>query len=170
MPVPTRRVILLIVLAIGTGLLAGCDLLGLTSDSLDEVDFRVVQEGGGKTGFLTFSPGDSLTLSLKNTTDFEIGINLSCSSLEKRGADGKWERVETNLVCALYLLGLPSGETHTQVVTLPTDDHVQDGTLEAGTYRYVTDVHDESEEGNSDAEQLKLTRVTVATQSFTVVR
>lgn len=166
----TRRSVLLFVIAMGAGLLAGCDLLGDTSRSMDEVDFLVVQEQGGKTGSLAFSPGDSLTLSLNNATDFQIGINLSCSSLEKMVDGGEWETVETNLVCALYLIQLPAGETHTKKVLLPTDDHVEEGNLEEGTYRYVTDVQDESEDGDGGAQQADQRYVTVATQSFEVVR
>ena len=140
-------------------------MLGLTSDSIDEVDFRVVQEEGGKTGSLVFSPGDSLTLSLKNTTDFEVGINLSCSTLEKKGADGTWEGVETNRACALYLVQLLAGEKHTKVVTLPTDDELKDGRRDEGVYRYVTDVRDLSVE-DERVEQ----GVIVPTQPFEVRR
>lgn len=162
---PTRRSVLLFVVAAGTGLLAGCDLLGITSDSVDEVEFRVVQEDEGKTDALAFRPGDSLTLSLRNTTDFEVGINLSCSSLEERVGGGAWETVETNLACALYLVQLPAGETHTKKMILPTDDHVEEGNLGEGTYRYVTDVRDLSVE-----DERAETGVLVPSQPFEIVR
>jgi hypothetical protein len=173
MLVPTRRAVLLFVLAVSTGLLAGCDLLGVTSDSIDEVEvdpideveFRVVQQEGGKAGSLTFSPGDSLTLSLNNTTNVEIGFNLSCSTLQKRATavdDLEWMDVETDRPCDQYLGQLRPGRKHTKVITLPPDEHVVDGDLKAGEYRYVTDVRDEMGEEDRVEE--------VATQPFEVVR
>lgn len=141
--------------------MAGCDLLGVFA-SLEDVKFTIVDIRPGDPNPFKYAPGDSLKLRLKNPTNDVLNINLSCSTLQKATSEGGWKMLESTVACLQYLAHLPPGEIATRKTFLPTDDRVEDERLQAGDYRYVTNVWEKGTEENQG--------VTVATQAFEVVR
>ncbi|HWV56512.1 MAG TPA: hypothetical protein VNZ57_03490 [Longimicrobiales bacterium] len=86
------------------------------------------------------SPGDSVTLVLRNGSDGTVGYNLCTSSLFRQsGSD--WVPVPEDRICTMELRSLAPGEQATYTLRLPPG-------LEPGTYRYQTPI-DGPESGES---------------------
>lgn len=83
-------------------------------------------------GGLPASPGDSVTLTLNNSSAGDIGYNLCASGLERESFGG-WEALESDRVCTMELRTLPAGQQTTYTTALP------DG-LTPGVYRFHTTV------------------------------
>jgi hypothetical protein len=77
--------------------------------------------------------GDSITLTLDNGSDVEIGYNLCANSLERQTAGG-WELVPLDVACTMELRSLPADQQATYRTALPAS-------LTSGQYRYVTSVN-----------------------------
>lgn len=164
-----RSAIRLLCMALLIGAVTGCDLIGLETfgfydTDIGHVEFEVVaDESSKRSGELSFAPGDEVILRLKNTTDIEIGINLSCSLIERRGPEGKWKTPDLeHWACPSYLVELKPGDVQTRDYDLPSNEFVEDGRLEAGTYRFRTDV--------SDQTSVERRKADVTTPSFQIVR
>ncbi|HSK20693.1 MAG TPA: immunoglobulin-like domain-containing protein [Longimicrobiales bacterium] len=97
-----------------------------------------IQSGPDAAGIsLTAAPtpamaGDSVTLTLDNSTDGQIGYNLCASSLEQQTASG-WEVVPSDVVCTMELRTLEAGSEVEYRTHLPAE-------LAEGQYRYRTNV------------------------------
>ena len=78
------------------------------------------------------SPGESVTLVLRNESDAAIGYNL-CTSGLFRQSGAEWEQVPEDRICTLELRILPPGEQADFTLQLPLG-------LESGTYRYQTSI------------------------------
>ena len=76
--------------------------------------------------------GDSVTLTLDNDTDGQIGYNLCSSSLERQTASG-WEVVPSDVVCTMELRTLEAGSAAEYRVLIPSG-------IAEGQYRYRTNV------------------------------
>ena len=121
-------------------LLAGCSLLGTeeapTADRL--VPFQ--------TERTNYSPGDSVTATLTNTTEYELGYNLCFATLQ-RDTDSGWEQTDRDMegYCLAIQYHLKPGKEATYDYHLP--DQLPDG-----EYRYRTNVGWETD-GENGREQ-----------------
>lgn len=97
-----------------------------------------MQSGSDVAGIsLTVAPapataGDSITLTLDNGTDGQVGYNLCASSLERQSASG-WEVVPSDVACTMELRTLEAGSEVEYRTLLPAG-------LAEGQYRYRTNV------------------------------
>ncbi|HSJ31934.1 MAG TPA: hypothetical protein VK933_10910 [Longimicrobiales bacterium] len=97
-----------------------------------------MQSGPDVAGIsLTVAPapataGDSVTLTLDNGTDGQVGYNLCASSLERQSASG-WEVVPSDVACTMELRTLEAGSEVEYRTLLPAG-------LAEGQYRYRTNV------------------------------
>lgn len=81
----------------------------------------------------SYTPGETVLLTLQNLAPEEIGYNL-CNSLLQRQAGAGWETIPGDRVCPAVIYTLHAGESATSAEVLPSE-------LTAGTYRFVTRVH-----------------------------
>ena len=80
----------------------------------------------------TVAPAGSITLTLRNASESEVGYNLCSSGLEQN-VGGTWTAVPSDRVCTMELRLLPPGEETTYPLELPIS-------VEPGEYRFVTNV------------------------------
>jgi hypothetical protein len=105
-------------------LLAACSSSMQTGDPADDVRLRVSLESA--------APGDSVTLTLENGSEEQIGYNLCASGLQRQTA-AAWQAVPSDIVCTMELRTLDAGGQTTWRTALPA-------TLESGRYRYTTNI------------------------------
>lgn len=55
--------------------------------------------------------GDAVRLTLANRSNGPVGYNLCTSTLLRRGDDGGWAPVQTDLVCTMEIRSLSPGES-----------------------------------------------------------
>ena len=96
-----------------------------------------MQAGASSDVTLTVEPqtvatGGSVTLSLRNDSENEVGYNLCSSGLEQN-VDGTWTAVPSDRVCTMELRLLHPGEEATYPLELPIS-------VQPGEYRFVTNV------------------------------
>jgi hypothetical protein len=82
----------------------------------------------------SLSPGDSLTLVLKNDSPGAIFYNLCPSVLERRARES-WERVPSERMCTLELRRLQPGQEVRYPLQLPPS-------VAPGEYRYAARIED----------------------------
>lgn len=96
------------------------------------------------------TPGQRVTLVLRNSGAGTLGYNL-CTSALTRQAAATWDPVPSDRVCTMELRSLEPGNEDTFDLELPLD-------LQPGTYRFETRV-ERFDEGESDE---------LATEPFTL--
>src|SRR5829696_2459261 len=89
---------------LAAALLGACNLM--TDPAFDGVAYEADRR--------EYTPQDSITTTLANTSDTDVGYNLCTSTLESRSG-GAWTRVERNQQhpCTLPLFTLHPGESAT---------------------------------------------------------
>jgi hypothetical protein len=105
-------------------LLCACSSSMNSSDPANDVHLSVRPESA--------TPGDSMTLTLRNETAEQIGYNLCTSSLQRQTAGG-WEPVPSDVVCTMELRTLEPDQDASYRTALPDD-------LSSGRYRYSTGI------------------------------
>ncbi|HEX2167968.1 MAG TPA: hypothetical protein VHG09_12110 [Longimicrobiales bacterium] len=111
-----------ILLSAAVILLGACSSAMQSSDPADDVHLTVAPENA--------TPGDSMTLTLRNETTEQIGYNLCTSSLQRQTAGG-WATVPSDVVCTMELRTLEPDQEASYRTALPDD-------LASGQYRYTT--------------------------------
>ena len=113
-------------------LFAGCSLTGSSNDSPGEVAFTIDRE--------SYELGSTVTATLANTSDQQVGYNLCFSHLERK-QNNEWVSVHTPGTCQAILKLLPPSEE--SQFSLVLADSLNLST--SGTYRIATEVEIERE-------------------------
>jgi hypothetical protein len=114
-------------------LFAGCGLTGSSNKSPGDVALTIDQE--------SYELGSTVTATLANTSDQQVGYNLCFSYLERK-QDNDWVSVPTPGTCEAILKLLPPSEE--SQFSLVLADNLNLST--SGTYRIATEVEVEGED------------------------